>query len=190
MLIRKYPSVLIFLAVLAIFTVAVTLMSQAYGTGAIPTATVKTLGKTLCLALAALAMDLVWGYAGILSLGHMAFFALGGYMIGMWLMYARTEEIVVQALASGPIPATAEEVAQGVVWPLLGAESDTDDPSPLETIRATLREAGVLEIRTWPDLNEPEFCEDCGVPLYPNVKGDIVHADMPEDVEPEATHFH
>lgn len=84
----------------------------------------------------------------------------------------------------------SEEVAQGVVWPLLGAESDTDDPSPLETIRATLREAGVLEIRTWPDLNEPEFCEDCGVPLYPNVKGDIVHADMPEDVEPEATHFH
>ena len=106
MLIRKYPSVLIFLAVLAIFTVAVTLMSQAYGTGAIPTATVKTLGKTLCLALAALAMDLVWGYAGILSLGHMAFFALGGYMIGMWLMYARTAEVVTATLATSPIPAT------------------------------------------------------------------------------------
>lgn len=42
-------------------------------------------------------MDLVWGYLGVLSLGHMAFFALGGYMIGMWLMYARTEEIVVAA---------------------------------------------------------------------------------------------
>jgi urea transport system permease protein len=39
-------------------------------------------------------MDLVWGYCGILSLGHFAFFGLGGYMIGMWLMYARTEDIV------------------------------------------------------------------------------------------------
>jgi urea transport system permease protein len=46
---------------------------------------------TLCLCLVALAMDLVWGYCGILSLGHFAFFGLGGYMIGMWLMYARTE---------------------------------------------------------------------------------------------------
>jgi branched-subunit amino acid ABC-type transport system permease component len=61
-------------------------------------------GKTLCLCLVALAMDLIWGYAGILSLGHMAFFALGGYMIGMWLMYARTEEIVVTALAQGGCP--------------------------------------------------------------------------------------
>ncbi len=84
----------------------------------------------------------------------------------------------------------SEEVAQGVVWPLLGAETDTDDPSPLEVIRATLRESGVTEIRVWPDLNEPEFCEDCGSPLYPNVKSDIVHADMPEDLEPETSHFH
>lgn len=82
------------------------------------------------------------------------------------------------------------EVAQGVVWPLLGAENDADDPSPLEVIRATLREAGITDIRVWPDLNEPDFCEDCGTPLYPNGKGEIVHADMPEDVEPEATHFH
>ena len=128
MLIRKYPSVLIFLAVLAIFTVAVTLMSQAYGTGAIPTATVKTLGKTLCLALAALAMDLVWGYAGILSLGHMAFFALGGYMIGMWLMYARTAEIVTATLATSPIPATPDEVRQGIAGQIFGVVGSADLP--------------------------------------------------------------
>ena len=59
------------------------------------------------MSLAALAMDLVWGYAGILSLGHMAFFALGGYMIGQWLMYARTAEIVGRTLAAAPIPPTA-----------------------------------------------------------------------------------
>ena len=43
-------------------------------------------GKYLCYAMLALALDLVWGYAGILSLGHAAFFALGGYAMGMYLM--------------------------------------------------------------------------------------------------------
>jgi len=48
--------------------------------------TVALLGKFMCFALAALALDLVWGYAGILSLGHGLFFALGGYAHGMYLM--------------------------------------------------------------------------------------------------------
>ena len=48
--------------------------------------TVTLLGKYLCYALLALALDLVWGYCGILSLGHGAFFALGGYAMGMYLM--------------------------------------------------------------------------------------------------------
>ena len=43
-------------------------------------------GKYLCYGMAALALDLVWGYCGILSLGHGAFFALGGYAMGMHLM--------------------------------------------------------------------------------------------------------
>jgi urea transport system permease protein len=47
---------------------------------------VTLLGKILCYAIVALAMGLVWGYAGILSLGHGAFFALGGYAMGMYLM--------------------------------------------------------------------------------------------------------
>ena len=84
----------------------------------------------------------------------------------------------------------SDDVAQGVVWPLFGAESETDDPSPLETIRDTLRDVGVAEIRVWPELNEPEYCEDCGVPLYPDMKGEIVHAEMPDDLEPDVTHFH
>lgn len=47
---------------------------------------VTQLGKFLCLALLAVSVDLVWGYLGILSLGHGAFFALGGYAMGMYLM--------------------------------------------------------------------------------------------------------
>lgn len=47
---------------------------------------VSLLGKIMCYAICALAMDLIWGYAGILSLGHGLFFALGGYVMGMYLM--------------------------------------------------------------------------------------------------------
>ncbi len=52
----------------------------------IPTYIVALFGKYLCYALLALSLDLVWGYVGILSLGHGAFFALGGYAMGMYLM--------------------------------------------------------------------------------------------------------
>ncbi|WP_292118243.1 urea ABC transporter permease subunit UrtC, partial [Mesorhizobium sp.] len=52
----------------------------------IPPYIVALVGKYLCYALLALALDLVWGYCGILSLGHGAFFALGGYAMGMYLM--------------------------------------------------------------------------------------------------------
>ena len=52
----------------------------------VPTYLMSLLGKYLTYALLALALDLVWGYCGILSLGHGAFFALGGYAIGMYLM--------------------------------------------------------------------------------------------------------
>ena len=47
---------------------------------------VALVGKIMCYAIAALAMDLIWGYTGILSLGHGLFFALGGYVMGMYLM--------------------------------------------------------------------------------------------------------
>ncbi len=48
--------------------------------------TVALIGKIMCYAIVAVAMDLIWGYTGILSLGHGLFFALGGYMMGMHLM--------------------------------------------------------------------------------------------------------
>jgi urea transport system permease protein len=52
----------------------------------VPGYAVALIGKYLCYALLALSVDLVWGYVGILSLGHGAFFALGGYAMGMYLM--------------------------------------------------------------------------------------------------------
>ena len=53
---------------------------------AISTYTLTLVGKVLCYAIVAVALDLVWGYAGLLSLGHGLFFALGGYAMGMYLM--------------------------------------------------------------------------------------------------------
>ena len=52
----------------------------------VPTYAMSLMGKYVCYALLAVALDLVWGFCGILSLGHGAFFALGGYAMGMYLM--------------------------------------------------------------------------------------------------------
>lgn len=123
----KNPSVLVFLAVLALFTLGVTLLSNAYGADFISTSMVKTLGKTLCLCLIALAMDLVWGYMGILSLGHFAFFGLGGYMVGMWLMFARTREIVLSS-ASG-LPMTPQELSDAIATQIFGVVGSSQLPA-------------------------------------------------------------
>ncbi|TNE66425.1 MAG: urea ABC transporter permease subunit UrtC [Rhodobacteraceae bacterium] len=125
---KKNPSLPVFIAVLVIFTLSVTFLSEAYGAGAISTSFVKTLGKTLCLALVAIAMDLVWGYTGILSLGHFAFFGLGGYMIGMWLMYARTKLIVLDSLANAPLPPTASEISDAIGTQIFGVVGSSDFP--------------------------------------------------------------
>ena len=122
------PSVLWFIAILAVFTVVVTLLSEVTGVGLISTSFVKTLGKTLCLCLIAIAMDVVWGYCGILSLGHFAFFGIGGYAIGMWLMYARTEGIVIESLAGQPIPPTPAEISDAIGNQIFGVVGSSDFP--------------------------------------------------------------
>jgi len=77
---------LIFLALLAILVPICNLFVPAGSAFHIGTGTVVLMGKWLCYAMLAVALDLVWGYCGILSLGHGAFFALGGYAMGMYLM--------------------------------------------------------------------------------------------------------
>ncbi len=124
----RFPSVMIFLALLALFTVGVTILSEGFGVGVISTSFIKTLGKTLCLCLVALAMDLVWGCCGILSLGHMAPFGLGGYAIGMWLMYARTEIIVLESLAAAPLPPTPQEISDGIASQIFGVVGASEFP--------------------------------------------------------------
>ena len=76
----------IFLTGLFIITVAVPIGNLLVAGQPVPSYAVALLGKYLCYALLAVSLDLVWGFAGILSLGHGAFFALGGYAMGMHLM--------------------------------------------------------------------------------------------------------
>lgn len=77
---------LLVLAVVALVVPVCNLMVPESSAFHLSTYTVTLLGKYLCYALLAIALDLVWGYCGILSLGHGAFFALGGYAMGMYMM--------------------------------------------------------------------------------------------------------
>ena len=110
-----------------LFSLFVTIASE-LAMGLLSTSFVKVLGKTMMLCLAAIALDLVWGYCGILSLGHMAFFALGGYLIGMWLMYERTKEIVISAASEQLIPLTPEEIKEAIGNQIFGVVGGSDIP--------------------------------------------------------------
>tara|TARA_E500000075_G_scaffold134917_1_gene153303 strand:- start:314 stop:1474 length:1161 start_codon:yes stop_codon:yes gene_type:complete len=124
---KKRNQSLNFVMFFLVFTLFVTIASE-LGMGLLSTSFVKVLGKTLMLCLAAIALDLVWGYCGILSLGHMAFFALGGYLIGMWLMYERTKEIVISAASEQLIPLTPEEIKEAIGNQIFGVVGGSDIP--------------------------------------------------------------
>ncbi len=78
-----------FLIVLAVVAIAVPILNQAVPASSalhLSAFGITLLGKYMCYGMLALAVDLIWGYCGILSLGHAAFFSLGGYAMGMYLM--------------------------------------------------------------------------------------------------------
>jgi len=87
-------------------------------------------------------------------------------------------------------------VVHGEVWPLYGREDALADAesgreqTPAEQIGALLNEVGITDIHTLPDKHFPEFCEDCGAPLFPDVNGDFVHASLPEGGDSAPAHFH
>ena len=84
--VRGWTGVLLAIVVFAAVVPALNLLVPASSALHLGDFYVSLLGKILCYAICALAMDLIWGYTGILSLGHGLFFALGGYGMGMYLM--------------------------------------------------------------------------------------------------------
>jgi hypothetical protein len=96
---------------------------------------------------------------------------------------------------------TKADVVYGVVWPSEEPSEEADfaaglvDPSDapvtdLTQIRSQLREAGVTNLVVLNDLFPPELCEDCGTPMFANRRGEVVHAEMPEDAPAQQPLFH
>lgn len=83
---RAWAGVFAALVTVAVLVPILNLAVPADSVFHLPDYYVTLIGKIMCYAIAALAMDLIWGYTGILSLGHGLFFALGGYAMGMYLM--------------------------------------------------------------------------------------------------------
>jgi uncharacterized protein YuzB (UPF0349 family) len=82
------------------------------------------------------------------------------------------------------------EVAHGVVWPLYGREDENARPGPLDELMQQLTDSGVTEVKKLSGTFTPEYCEDCGAPLFANAEGEIVHAELPEEADTHVAHFH
>jgi hypothetical protein len=90
------------------------------------------------------------------------------------------------------------EVVYGVIWPLYDRESVatdalndlSDDESPMKRIADALRDAGVEDVFRHAMLFDPELCDDCGAPLFPDRSGEAVHAEMPDDAPTQQPLFH
>jgi len=85
-------------------------------------------------------------------------------------------------------PQDSDTVYHGIVWPLLGGEDESTDAAG--EIEAALREAGVKEVRFLDHHFPMEFCDDCGAPMFPNIDGELVHAEMPEQASTTSPHLH
>ena len=71
------------------------------------------------------------------------------------------------------------EVLYGIVWALVGEEDENSDT--ITQIETTLQECGITLITTLDNRFPLEYCEECGAPLFPNLEGEVVHAEFPED---------
>jgi len=96
------------------------------------------------------------------------------------------------------------DVVYGVVWPLYDEESAEEyvanlthqrvaasaPSSPLQQIISVLRESGITRIQQTDSVFPPEYCDDCGAPLFCDAEEEMVHAEMPEDAGQNSGHLH
>lgn len=85
-------------------------------------------------------------------------------------------------------PRDEDVIYHGVVWPLLGIEDEASDVAG--EIESVLRKTGITEVAVLDQQFPYEFCDDCGAPLYPNVEGETVHAEMPEQDDAPSQTLH
>ena len=85
-------------------------------------------------------------------------------------------------------PRADDVIYHGVVWPLLGIEDEnTEVAGEIENV---LRKAGLKDVSVLDQQFPYEFCDDCGAPLYPNIEGETVHAEMPEQDDSSSQTLH
>ncbi len=92
----------------------------------------------------------------------------------------------------------SSDVMYGVIWPLYDRESVandalndlSDDESPIKKICDALHDAGVEDVFRHAMLFDPELCDDCGAPLFPDRSGEAVHAEVPENTPTQQPLFH
>lgn len=110
----------------------------------------------------------------------------------------RVDEFRISYSVSG-----SNDVVYGVVWPLYDEESAEefissishhrpgDAPlTPLQQIVSVLREVGITRIQQTDSVFPPEYCDDCGAPLFCDAEEEMVHAEMPEDAGQNSGHLH
>ena len=87
-----------------------------------------------------------------------------------------------------------DEVLHGMVWPIYGSEEDEQPvdgkPTPREEIEAIFKQCQITDVLKHGELFAPEYCEDCGAPLFVDADKDMVHPEIPEEADAAPTHYH
>jgi len=84
----------------------------------------------------------------------------------------------------------SDDVVHGLVWPLFGREDDDAQPTPWQEVESVLAECKLGEVTKLNGLFAPEFCEDCGAPLFADADSEMVHPELPEEAETTVAHYH
>jgi hypothetical protein len=82
------------------------------------------------------------------------------------------------------------DIVHGVVWPLYGREEGSEPGGSFEQIMQLLSDHQLAEVVALEQQFPLEFCEDCGAPLFADPNGELLHAELPHDVDPAPAHLH
>ncbi|NYT63021.1 DUF2863 family protein [Alcaligenaceae bacterium] len=91
---------------------------------------------------------------------------------------------------------SSDEVIYGCIWPVLSKEEAAIDNTEGEVIdipdeiTALLKEQGVTDVRRLPGVHPAEFCDDCGAPYFPDPSGEMMHPELPDEIDMAPVHFH
>ncbi len=90
----------------------------------------------------------------------------------------------------------SKDVIYGCIWPSLNREEASPDQieegqiSPWDVIAAVLKESGINHIRRIPGIQAMDFCDECGAPYFPNMSGEMLHPELPEEADLDPIQFH